>query len=92
MPCSRTPARTRSIDVVAIAILDDDGIDAGLVQQLPEDQARGTGADDSDLRAFGLHHSSRVQLDAFDQHRDTLTDADAHRAQPVARRSCDEAG
>ncbi len=40
--------------VVLAALLDDDGVDAGLVQQLAEQQARRAGADDRDLRTHGL--------------------------------------
>ena len=40
-------------DVLAIVPLDDGRVDAGLVQQLPQHQARGTCADDADLSAVG---------------------------------------
>ena len=39
--------------VVAAALLDHHGVDAGLVQQLPEQQAGRAGADDGDLGAHG---------------------------------------
>ena len=42
-------------DVVAAAVLDDDGVDAVQVQQMPEQQPRRTGADDPDLRAKATH-------------------------------------
>ena len=38
-------------DVLAAVALDDDRVDAGLVQQLPQHQARGARADDADLGA-----------------------------------------
>jgi hypothetical protein len=41
--------------VVAVCALDDHGVDAGLVQQLAEQQAGGAGADDGDLGAGGGH-------------------------------------
>ena len=39
--------------VVGAALLDDDVVDAGLVQQRAEQQARGAGADDGNLGAHG---------------------------------------
>ena len=48
---SRPPVSARAIaqHLVAALPLDDHGIDAGLVQQLSEQQARRTGADDCDM-------------------------------------------
>ena len=40
--------------VLAAHPLDDDVVDPGVVQQLAEQQARGTGADDGDLRPHGF--------------------------------------
>ena len=41
--------------VFAADALDDHGVDAGLVQQLAQQQARGAGADDGNLGAGGGH-------------------------------------
>ena len=49
--CSMTPARTRLKDVFAGLPLEDDVVDAVLVQELAEQQPRGAGADDGDLGA-----------------------------------------
>jgi hypothetical protein len=42
-----------ALDVRAIAPLDDHGVDALAVQQMPEREPRRSGADDRDLRAGG---------------------------------------
>ena len=41
--------------VLAVVALDDHRVDAGLVQQLPQHQARGPRADDADLCAVRVH-------------------------------------
>lgn len=46
-----TGADTR-LDIGAVAGFEDDVVDAGFVQQLPEQQPRGAGADNGDLCAL----------------------------------------
>ena len=46
--------------VVAGLALEDDGVDAGLVQQLAEQQARRAGADDRDLGSRGGHEETFI--------------------------------
>jgi len=41
------------LDVLAAARLEHDGVDARAVQQVAEEQPRGSGSDDRDLRALG---------------------------------------
>ena len=43
MPCSRTPALTRSVTYSRLAILDDDRVDAVQMQQMAKQQPRRTG-------------------------------------------------
>ena len=47
------------LDVLAVAVLEDHGLDALEMEQLPEDKPRGTRADDSDLRAGDVLVRSR---------------------------------
>jgi hypothetical protein len=46
-------------DMVPTAILDDDRVDAALVEEVPEHEPGRTGADDADLRAGAGHRSTR---------------------------------
>ena len=50
--------------VFAAAALEDDVVDAGVVQQLAEEQARGTCADDRDLGARGRHGGAIIAAPA----------------------------
>ena len=83
--------------VVGAALLDDDGVDAGLVQQRAEQQARGPGADDRDLgshRRLALQHRAqaglRVQqgrqavVDQLVERNPCRMDADVHGREHVA--------
>jgi outer membrane cobalamin receptor len=46
--------------IVAAAVLDNDGIDAIEMQEMPEHQSCGAGADDAHLRAEKGHFSSLI--------------------------------
>src|SRR5262249_33700427 len=56
------------LDVVARAVLEDDGVDAAAGEGMSEDEAGGAGADDRDLGTHGgsrliLHHAHYQALD-----------------------------
>ncbi len=51
------PGANPAQDIFAAATFQDDIVDAGLVQQLSEQQARGARADDRNLGAFRSHDS-----------------------------------
>ena len=51
VPCSSTPALTRSVDVVAAAVFDHHRVDAVQMQQVREQQPGWAGADDANLRS-----------------------------------------
>ena len=48
-------------DVVATAVLKDDGVDSLELEQSRQRQSRGAGADDADLRALSVHPSSSTR-------------------------------
>ena len=56
--------------VVPAAVLDDDRIDAVQVQQVAEHQPGGSGADDADLCAYGLH--DRIPRDIMTEKSDVV--------------------
>jgi hypothetical protein len=54
-PLLQEPGSQPLFDIGAAPVLDDDGVDAGKVKQVRQNQTGGTGTDDANLRAHVPH-------------------------------------